>query len=231
MHASMRDRRLSRRAALLLPLLLAACGGEERMDFPTLRYSYLRPIRLNVANIAIEQHFQPSGVAPDVTQLDPAPPADALRAMAEDRLKPFGVTGRAVLIIQDASLTRQGDAITGTMKVRLEVYATDNMLAGFAEASTTAQHSGHVGNLRDTLYDMTRSMMDNMNVEFELQIDNNLRDWLTGDTSAPTRVQQAPLDGSPDGMPPPPSAEPVPLAPPPLAPPAGSLVPPPPTAQ
>jgi hypothetical protein len=217
MHASMRDRRLGRRAALLLPLLLAACGGEERTDYPTLRYTYLPPIRLNVATVTIEQHFQPSGVAPDVTQLDPAPPADALRAMAEDRLKPFGVTGRAVFIIQDASLLRQGDTITGTMRVRLEVYGTDAVLAGYAEASTTAQHTGRASDLRETLYNMTKSMMDNMNVELELQIDNNLHDWLTSDTAAPTQVQQAPLDGSPDGTPPPPppSTEPTPLEPPP----------------
>ena len=193
-------RRLSRRASLLLPLLLAACGGEERMDFPTLRYAYLAPIRLNVANIAIEQHFQPSGVAPDVSQLDPAQPADALRAMAEDRLKAFGAAGRALFIIQDASLIRQDDTITGSMRVRLEIYNADNVLAGFAEAVAGEQHKGRVSDLRETLYDLTKSMMDNMNVEFELQVDNNLHDWLTTDTATPTRVEQAPLEGPPESQ-------------------------------
>jgi hypothetical protein len=195
----MPDRRLSRRTALLLPLLFAACAEEPRTDFPTLRYTYLRPIRLNVANVVIEQPYQSTGVSPDVTQLDPAPPADALRAMAADRIKPYGVTGRALFIIQDASLNRQGDTITGTMKVRLEVYGPDNSLAGFAEATTTAQHSGKVGDIRETLYDMTKSMMDDMNVELELHVNDNLHDWLATDGSAaPAQVQQAPLDGTPD---------------------------------
>src|SRR4051794_41171282 len=82
--APMTDRSRRRRgimgATLLLPLLLAGCGDGQRTDFPALHYGYLQPIRLNVATIAIEQHFRPSGIAPDVTQLDPAPPADALRA-------------------------------------------------------------------------------------------------------------------------------------------------------
>jgi hypothetical protein len=202
----MPDGRLTRRASLLLPLLLVACGSHERTDFPTLRYSYLRPIRLNVASISIEQPFRPTGVAPDISQLDPAQPADALRAMAQDRLKPYGTSGRAVFVIQDASLTRRDDVINGSMRVRLEIYNGDNTLAGFAEASATAQHTGRVSDLRDTLYEMTKSMMDNMNVEFELQVNNSLHDWLASDTAAPAQVQATPLDGS--ATPPPPTPMP-----------------------
>jgi hypothetical protein len=217
------DRRISRRASLLLPLLLAACGGKERTDFPSLRYTYLAPIRLNVASISIEQHFQPTGVAPDVTQLDPDPPANALRAMAQDRLKPFGVTGRAVFIIQDASLIRKGNTITGSMRIRLEIYSGDNVLSGFAEAASGAQHTGRVNELDVTLYDMTKSMMDNMNVEFELQVNNNLHNWVATGAAPPTQVQQAPLDGSQPSTAPtedmpatPPTDGSVPPSPPPL---------------
>ena len=60
MHASL----LTRRASLLLPFVLAACGHKERADFPPLRYNYLPPIRLNVAAITVEERFYPSGVAP-----------------------------------------------------------------------------------------------------------------------------------------------------------------------
>ena len=188
---------LTRRASLLLPLLLAACGGEQPQYFPPLRYSYLPPIRLNVAKIEIEQHFIPSSMPPDVTQFDPATPSDALRAMAQDRLQAFGSTGRAVFSIQDASLVRQGDTINGSMDVMLDVYpAATGPRAGFAEARVTRQHTGHIDDLRAMLYDMTKAMMDAMNVEFEYQIRNRLHDWLVSGTAVVPPVRQQSLDDS-----------------------------------
>ncbi|MDR3539038.1 MAG: hypothetical protein P4L71_21260 [Acetobacteraceae bacterium] len=185
---------LTRRAALLLPLLLAACGGDgEPQDFPALRYSYLPPIRLNVASVSIEPRFVPSGMAPDVSLRAPVHPVDALRAMAEDRLQAFGATGRAVFSIQDASLTRRGDVIDGSMAVRLDVYSADNQRAGFAEARISRQHTGDIDSLRGTLYDMVKAEMDAMNVEFEYQVRRVLRDWLTSGTAPAAPVEQAPL--------------------------------------
>src|SRR5277367_5755431 len=122
-------RLLSRRSSLLLPLALAACGGPPP-TYPPLRYDYLPPIRLNVASITVQQAYVPSGAAPDVSPLDPVQPVDALRQMAQDRLKPFGPAGRAVLVIQNASIVRDGDMITGTMAVRLDVYTSANSRAG-----------------------------------------------------------------------------------------------------
>lgn len=189
---------LTRRAALLLPLLLAACGGEEPHYFPPLRYGYLPPIRLNVSSIQIEQRFIPSGMPPDVTQFDPVTLSDALRAMAQDRLQAFGTTGRAVFVIQDASLVRQGDTISGSMDVVLDIYPADGApRAGFAEARVTRQFSGHIDDLRAKLYEMTKAMMDAMNVEFEYQIRNRLHDWLASGTAPVPAVQAQPLDGSP----------------------------------
>src|SRR4051794_14592334 len=101
---------LTRRCALLLPLVLAACsGGEEEHVYEPLRYNYLPPIQLNVARIDIEQRFVPAGVPPDVSNEDPVPPVAALRAMAADRLQAFGTANQAVFAILDASMTRGGD--------------------------------------------------------------------------------------------------------------------------
>lgn len=194
---------------MLLPLLLAACAGGEPQSFPPLRYSDLPPIGLNVANISVEEHFVPSLVPPDVTQFDPAPPVDALRAMAEDRLKALGSAGRAVFIIKDASLVRHGDTISGTMDVLLNVYPSQTgPRAGFAEASVSRQYTGHISDLRATLYDMTKKMMQSMNVEFEYQVRHRLHDWLASGTAAVPPVQQQPLNatGTPTS---PPSAAPA----------------------
>jgi hypothetical protein len=191
---------LTRRSAVLLPILFAACGREEPENFPTLRYAYLPPIRLNVARIDIQQRFIPSGVVPDVSQLAPVSPVEALRAMAEDRLVAFGAAGQAVFSILDASLVRHRDLIEGAMAVRLEVYGPDGQPGGFAEARVRRQHTGDSDSLRATLYDMVRLMMDAMNVEFEYQVRRALRPWLSSGTAAETPVEQTPL-GAP-GAPP-----------------------------
>jgi hypothetical protein len=209
-------RLLSRRSSLLLPLALAACGGAPP-DYPPLRYNYLPPIRLNVASISVRQDYVPSGVAPDLSPLDPVQPVDALRQMAQDRLKPFGAAGQAVFVIQNASVLRDGDTITGTFAVRLDIYTSANTRVGYAEARVAHSHSGHVDDIHQVLYDMTKQLMDEMNVQFEYQVVHSLRDWVAPVGGGPATVQQQPL-GAPGAAPPPPP----PVAAPPGLPPPGS---------
>ena len=186
--------RLTRRFVLLLPLAVAACGGSEEPVFEPLRYNYLPPIQLNVASIAIEQHFVPSGVPPDVSNHDPVPPVDALKAMGNDRLQAFGTANRAVFAIEDASLTRDGDVVLGSMAVSLTIVDDNGTQLGFAQARVQSRHTGQIDDLRAVLYDMTKSMMSDMNVEFEFQIRHSLRDWITSSAAPDTPVEQAPLE-------------------------------------
>jgi hypothetical protein len=189
----MTARGLTRRASLLLPLILTACGGGERTDFPPLRYTYLPPFRLNVANIQIDQRFVPSGMRPDVTHLDPAPPVEALRQMAQDRLVAVGAANTAVFAITNASLTKQGDLITGEMTVELSIVGPDGGRLGFARADVSRQRSGSTDDLRATLYDFTKAMMDSMNVEFQYQLQRNLAAWLMTASAVLPPVQAQPL--------------------------------------
>jgi hypothetical protein len=217
-------RLLSRRSSLLLPLALAACGGAPP-DYPPLRYNYLPPIRLNVASISVRQDYVPSGVAPDLSPLDPVQPVDALRQMAQDRLKPFGAAGQAVFVIQNASVLRDGDTITGTFAVRLDIYTSANTRVGYAEARVAHSHSGHVDDIHQVLYDMTKQLMDEMNVQFEYQVVHSLRDWVAPVGGGPAPVQQQPLGAPGAAPPPPPPVAAPPGLPPPGSPPSGAGAP------
>ncbi len=189
----MPSRALTRRSSLLLPFLLLACSEKPPRTYAPLHYGYLTPLRLNVAAVRIEQRFIPSGAPPDVSQFDPAPPLQALRSMAEDRLQALGSSGKATYSIQDASLTRNGDTIQGTFAVRLDLYAGGNTQSGFAEARVSGTHTGDIDGLPSTLYDMTKDMMDRMNVEFEFQVRRSLRSWLLPEGAPQTPVEQQPL--------------------------------------
>jgi hypothetical protein len=54
-------------------------------------------------------------------------------------------------------------------------------------------HTGHIDDMAAMLYDMTKDMMDTMNVEFEFQLRRSLRDWLAAPGAARAPVQQEPL--------------------------------------
>jgi hypothetical protein len=185
---------LTRRVALLLPFALAACFGEtEQKVFEPLRYNYLPPIQLTVASIMVEQRFIPSGVAPDVSGQDPVPPIEALKAMANDRLQAFGTANKAVFSILDASLARENDVITGSFAVSLTILDGEGNQLGFAEARVESRHTGRFDDLDTVLYEMTKTMMSDMNVEFEYQVRHNLKNYLTTTAAPDTPVQQVPL--------------------------------------
>src|SRR5580698_3893750 len=146
--------------------------------------------------------------------------------------RPFGAAGQAVFVIQNASLLRDGDSITGTFAVRLDIYTSANTRVGSAETRVAHSHSGHVDDIHQLLYDMTKQLMDDMNVQFEYQVVHSLRDWVAPVGGGPAPVQQQPLGApgaaAPPGAPPSPAAVPpspsvaAPLgSPPPASPPPG----------
>jgi hypothetical protein len=200
---------MTRRASLLLPWLLAGCGGRTPRTYPPLRYSYLTPLRINVSTLQIEQRFVPSGVAPDVSQADPAPPLQALRAMAEDRIQTLGNADLAVFVIEDASLTRQKDTVVGNFAVQLDIYHTPTTRAAYARASVSSTYTGDLDDLPSRLYDMTKDMMDRMNVEFEYQVRRSLGSWLLTAGAPQAPVEQQPLTQTPPGALPAPTPMPA----------------------
>jgi len=200
---------MTRRASLLLPWLLVGCGGRTPRTYPPLRYGYLIPLRINVSTLQIEQRFVPSGVPPDVSQAYPAPPLQALRAMAEDRIQTLGNADLAIFVIEDASLTRQKDTVVGNFAVQLDIYNTPTTRAAYARASVSSTYTGDLDDLPSRLYDMTKDMMDRMNVEFEYQVRRSLGSWLLTAGSPQAPVEQQPLTQTPPGALPPPTPMPT----------------------
>ena len=185
---------LTRRSSLLLPFLLAACGGEPPKTYRPLRYDFLRPIDLAVRAIDFEQRFAASGVAPDISRQNPVDPVATLRARGEDRLKPLGTSGRAVFTISDASLIRRDDLIRGSMEATVEILSDEGRPAAYAQARVSRKHTGRVDDVRAILYDLVSGMMDDMNVELEFQIRSNLKNWLAAAVGAAAEpVDAAPL--------------------------------------
>ena len=190
--------RLTRRAALFLPLLLVSCGDDDepapvlRHDYPPLRYGYLPPINLNVERIEMAEGFVPPSGDEEIIGTSPVDPAETLFAMARDRLKTVAQSGTATFRIVTTSITRHHDTLNGVLAVRVDVHDADGANSGYAEARVTATHSGPIPDPRSAVYDMLKSMMDDMNVELEYQLRNKLRAWVVD----PPEPQPTPVDPS-----------------------------------
>ena len=177
-----------RRAILAVPLLLAACGGDEpvRTSFPALRYDYLTPLRLNVATLAMAD-LPPPG---PLDAQSPVPLGAAVQAMARDRLSASGSGGQAVFTVDEARITGAGrrgggGGLDGVIAVHLDVLTPEGTRAGFAEARVARRSTGTGRDLRGAVYDMTRQMLDDLNIELEFQLRRSLKDWLQDATTAP----------------------------------------------
>lgn len=174
-----------RRALLLLPLLLAACAGEQPVTrtFTPISYGYLTPLRLNVGAVEVAE-----GPAPGpLDASSPAPLGEMLRRMGGDRLAAGGAAGRAVFRVDEAAVVRAGSTLSGQAAVTVEILGADGARAGFAEARVSRRVTG-VGRgaaYQGALYDLTRQMGDDMNVEFEFQVRRALREYLQDATTAP----------------------------------------------
>ena len=191
---------IARRSVLLLPLLAAACGDDEgaARSFPMPSYSYLTPIRLNVASIEIDANTPPGGDA-SLNQLSPLRPVDGLRQIADDRLVAAGSAGRALFVIDAAAIRRIPGGIEGTLAVHLDVFAGQGGdRAGYAEARVARRRTSNNTDedSRAVLYDFTKQMLADMNVEFEFQVKRTLKDWLqatAGTAPPPPAVKTEPL--------------------------------------
>ncbi len=224
--------RLSPRRAVLLGsvlLGLAGCGGgdDPPRAYAPLTYDYLPRMELQVSAVEIDDSWAPKADVREVGNLAPTPPVEALRRMAHDRLGAGGPPGRAVFVIDDASIVQVRDQYQGRFVVHLDVMSSDGTRTGYAEARVTRSQTIE----RDTpnaqraeLAAMVDKMMSDMNVEFEFQVRRSLRGFMMG--SAPVAPLPKPIQTETLSAPKPePEAPPLPGTQS-LSPPPGSLAPP-----
>lgn len=193
-----RSRSGMRRRGVLLLAVLAVAGCTDDVPLPPpaaagpLRYGHLTPLRLNVATVDVPD-------APPPGPLDgqnPSPPGQTLRQMAQDRILAGGSTGRAAFVVDAATVVRDGNSLAGAMAVHLDILGPDGGRIAYAEARVSRQAPlPRRADLPGALQDMTRAMMDDMNVELEFQARQALRDWLqsAGAAPAPAAVQREEL--------------------------------------
>lgn len=177
-------------AAIVLPLLfglpLAGCGGrpasELPQDFRPLDFSYLTVLHLNVGSVTVQDNEPAPGGG--LAAQAPEPPAEALTAMANQRLVASGGNATAIFSIDRASITADGDALDGHLAVHLDIIGANGAHLGLAQAQVSRQFTG-TGDSKAALYALVKQMMADMNVEFEYQARRSLKDWLLTAGGAP----------------------------------------------
>ncbi len=200
----------------VVSLLIAGCADDTSpvpQTFAPLQYGYLTKLRLNVGSIQVQDRSLP--VSPqDVASSSPVIPAHALDQMAHDRLFAAGTQGQANFVIDQASIIRgPGGGLSGRLAIHLDLIDDRGGRSGFAEAQVSRQYVPGSDPEPGTaaLYNLTRQMMEAMNVELEFQIRHSLGAWLVTPGSAPAPVVAQPLDvpGAPPPVPPPPPLPPA----------------------
>jgi hypothetical protein len=179
--------------AVTAGFLAAACTTPpESPDFPVPRYTEKPPIKLDVADIRVQQSYEPPLKAPNVEHLVPLRPADAARQWAQDRLEAVGETGTATLDIVDASVTQKGveteGGIGGWLTTEPEARYTASMELAMRIERPTDSGSARVRGVRGTgvlegssiherekvVYRLVKNLMDDLDGQMQTTLTDSL---------------------------------------------------------
>ncbi len=194
-------RLLSRRALVLLPLLLAGCASAPpAATLPELSFAHLPPLMLDAATVEVRQVYKPPLTAPNVEHQFPLQPALAAERWARDRLRAAGGERRAVFSILDGSVigtalpTQTGlrGLFTAEQTVRyearlavvLEILSPGGRQLAQAEAratrSRTLGEKYSVNERRRAEFELVEALMRDLNTELETQLRRHLSGYMAG---------------------------------------------------
>jgi hypothetical protein len=146
-----------RRTGLLLAFLVVILGGcARKSEVPLVGLQSLSkaPISLNVASIEVMNDYTPSDDDFCVDTLMSPSPSEIVQQWASDRFQLRGTKGRAVLVIEEASLKEDpvpldpGNFFSspliryrGNLVIKLKLFSSDGDRLGTAEASASASRT------------------------------------------------------------------------------------------
>lgn len=184
---------LHRRALLILPAALGACGSTPppQLEGPPISYAHLTQIRLDVSAIATEDRSPNAGPNDFGRTLQPTA-VEAVLIMGRDRLAAFGSGNRARFSVTRAQVLRASprggstEQLTCSLTARLEILGENDRRLGYAEASAERSRTAEsVPSARGIVAEsLLRQTMFDLNTEFEFQIRRALRPYLVEGTGA-----------------------------------------------
>jgi hypothetical protein len=194
-------------AALLLPLLLVAvgvtlsgCEAPGRVQLPDLTFQHERPILLAVGTIEFVDRYVPPYAAPNVEHLFPIAPAKAVRNWVKARLSATGASGRARVVLREASVvtkslpTRGGIAglfytepeqrydavVEATIEILDERGEKRAFVSTRAERSRSLSEGTTLNERERAWFEITEALMRDFDAEMERAIRRHLGDYLAG---------------------------------------------------
>lgn len=199
--------------ALVLAACATACatGSAPPAPPPPPDFAFLTKLRLDVAEVLIEDRLPPPGPN-DRSNRAAVTPATYLRAIARDRLLADGTSGRAIATLQRAEIIEvrvptQGSLFTtevdtrydGRMAMRVDIVGADGTPGAFAEAEVRRRRevleNVDANGRTAVIQAIARDLADAMNVELEFQLRRSLREQLIDGQrpATPAPVQQEQL--------------------------------------
>lgn len=189
------------RVALALACVLALAGCQSKppvQRLPEISFADKRPFSLDVGQLEIVPEYVSPAKRPNIEHLMPVSPENATVRWAQDRLRPMGRSGYARVVIRDARVIEvplktdksftglfkeeQAERYDGSLDVAIQILDERHMPVADVVARATRTRTVPEGvslNERDrVLYEITESMINDINAQMEQLIPSYLSRWV-----------------------------------------------------
>ena len=188
-------------ATAVLLLTLGMAGGcatpPPQSNFQEITFEHLEPIKLNVAEVVMEQAYVSPNEAPNVEHLFPVAPAEGALRWAGDRLAAAGTSRRARFIVREASAIEeeletseglsgiltvdQSERYSGSLEVELQIYdgtRLEGTASAAARRSITVPEDLTLKEREEVWHQLTEEILADLNQELERVINSTYAPYL-----------------------------------------------------